>query len=130
MEQEIEKRGASALYLFYVLKQWPLFLSEPSETQKDNLLPLAATAFFFPHHRPFDISLDVRLDLPESTVDPALCEQLLVRSLLLDATLVQNEDPIRLAQRRELGLPAEQTVIPGALKDDGYICGSAGLKQD
>ena len=36
------------------------------------------------------------------------------------------DDAIRLAQRRELGLPAEQTVLPVALKDAGYACGIFG----
>ncbi len=36
------------------------------------------------------------------------------------------DDAIRLAQRRELGLPAGQTVIPGALKDAGYVSGVFG----
>jgi arylsulfatase A len=36
------------------------------------------------------------------------------------------DDAIRLAERRELGLPAEQTVIPGALNDAGYACGIFG----
>ncbi len=36
------------------------------------------------------------------------------------------DDAIRLAQHRELGLPAGQTVIPGALKDAGYVSGVFG----
>jgi N-acetylgalactosamine-6-sulfatase len=36
------------------------------------------------------------------------------------------DDAIRLAARRELGLPAEQAVLPGALKDAGYACGIFG----
>jgi N-acetylgalactosamine-6-sulfatase len=32
------------------------------------------------------------------------------------------DDAIRLAQHRDLGLPAEQTVIPGKLSDAGYTC--------
>lgn len=36
------------------------------------------------------------------------------------------DDAIRLAKQGELGLPAEQTVIPAALKDAGYTCGIFG----
>jgi N-acetylgalactosamine-6-sulfatase len=36
------------------------------------------------------------------------------------------DDAIRLAEVRELGLPAEQTVIPGELKKAGYACGVFG----
>lgn len=36
------------------------------------------------------------------------------------------DDAIRLAEVRDLGLPAEQTVIPGALKRQGYTCGVFG----
>jgi arylsulfatase A len=36
------------------------------------------------------------------------------------------DDAIRLAQKGELGLPAEQAVIPGALQDAGYACGIFG----
>ncbi len=36
------------------------------------------------------------------------------------------DDAIRLADERQLGLPAEQTVIPGALADVGYACGVFG----
>lgn len=36
------------------------------------------------------------------------------------------DDAIRLAERRQLGLPAEQTVIPGALQKAGYSCGVFG----
>jgi arylsulfatase A len=36
------------------------------------------------------------------------------------------DDAIRLAMQRELGLPAEQTVIPGKLKEAGYVCGVFG----
>ena len=36
------------------------------------------------------------------------------------------DDAIRLAENRELGLPAEQTLIPGRLKDAGYTCGVFG----
>ena len=36
------------------------------------------------------------------------------------------DDAIRLAEQRELGLPAEQTVIPGELKKAGYVCGVIG----
>jgi arylsulfatase A len=36
------------------------------------------------------------------------------------------DDAIRLAEQGELGLPAEQTVLPGALKDAGYACGIFG----
>ncbi len=32
------------------------------------------------------------------------------------------DDAIRLAMQRELGLPAERTVIPGALQPAGYVC--------
>ncbi|MDG1896069.1 MAG: sulfatase-like hydrolase/transferase [Fuerstiella sp.] len=36
------------------------------------------------------------------------------------------DDAIRLAEARDLGLPAERTVIPGALKKSGYTCGVFG----
>ena len=36
------------------------------------------------------------------------------------------DDAIRLAEQRELGLPSEQTVMPGALKDAGYVSGVFG----
>lgn len=36
------------------------------------------------------------------------------------------DDAIRLAEERQLGLPAEQTVIPGALQKAGYACGVFG----
>ncbi len=36
------------------------------------------------------------------------------------------DDAIRLAQQRDLGLPANQTVIPRRLKDAGYVCGLFG----
>ena len=36
------------------------------------------------------------------------------------------DDAIRLAEQRELGLPAKQTVMPGALKDAGYVAGTFG----
>ena len=36
------------------------------------------------------------------------------------------DEAIRLAGNRELGLPAEQTLIPGKLKDVGYACGVFG----
>jgi N-acetylgalactosamine-6-sulfatase len=36
------------------------------------------------------------------------------------------DDAIRLAQRRELGLPAAQALIPRALKEAGYACGVFG----
>lgn len=36
------------------------------------------------------------------------------------------DDAIRWAELRRLGLPAEQTVIPGALKEVGYACGVFG----
>lgn len=35
-------------------------------------------------------------------------------------------EAIRLAEQRQLGLPADQTVIPGALRDAGYHCGVFG----
>ncbi len=36
------------------------------------------------------------------------------------------DDAIRLADKRELGLPADQTVIPSALQTAGYTCGVFG----
>lgn len=36
------------------------------------------------------------------------------------------DDAIALAEARELGLPADQTVIPGKLKEEGYKCGVFG----
>jgi N-acetylgalactosamine-6-sulfatase len=36
------------------------------------------------------------------------------------------DDAIRLAKQGELGLPAEMTVLPGALEDVGYACGIFG----
>ncbi len=36
------------------------------------------------------------------------------------------DDAIRLAEQRDLGLPATQTVIPGKLKQAGYRCGVFG----
>ncbi|MCP4786982.1 MAG: sulfatase-like hydrolase/transferase [Fuerstiella sp.] len=36
------------------------------------------------------------------------------------------DDAIRLAKARDLGLPADRTVIPGALKASGYTCGVFG----
>jgi arylsulfatase A-like enzyme len=36
------------------------------------------------------------------------------------------DEAIRLAEKRDLGLPAGQTVIPGKLKDAGYTCGVFG----
>ncbi|MDG2126375.1 MAG: sulfatase-like hydrolase/transferase [Fuerstiella sp.] len=36
------------------------------------------------------------------------------------------DDAIRLAKVRDLGLPADRTVIPGALKASGYTCGIFG----
>ena len=36
------------------------------------------------------------------------------------------DEAIRLAEARELGLPADQTVIPGKLKEQGYKCGLFG----
>jgi len=36
------------------------------------------------------------------------------------------DDAIRLAEARDLGLPADSTIIPGALKDAGYACGLFG----
>ncbi len=36
------------------------------------------------------------------------------------------DEAIRLAEQRDLGLPAEQTVIPGKLKNAGYACGIFG----
>lgn len=36
------------------------------------------------------------------------------------------DDAIRLAGKRELGLPADQTIIPGALQKTGYTCGVFG----
>jgi N-acetylgalactosamine-6-sulfatase len=36
------------------------------------------------------------------------------------------DEAIRLAENRELGLPAEQTLIPGKLKEAGYTCGVFG----
>ena len=36
------------------------------------------------------------------------------------------DDAIRLAGERQLGLPAEETVIPGQLKKTGYVCGVFG----
>lgn len=36
------------------------------------------------------------------------------------------DDAIRLAQQRELGLPAEHTLIPGQLSDAGYTCAVIG----
>lgn len=36
------------------------------------------------------------------------------------------DEAIRLAEARELGLPVEQTLIPGKLKDAGYACGVFG----
>lgn len=36
------------------------------------------------------------------------------------------DEAIRLAQARDLGLPAEQSVIPKGLKDAGYVCGVFG----
>jgi len=36
------------------------------------------------------------------------------------------DDAIRLADKRELGLPADQTVIPGVLQTAGYTCGVFG----
>jgi arylsulfatase A len=36
------------------------------------------------------------------------------------------DEAIRLADGRELGLPTEQTLIPGKLKDSGYVCGVFG----
>lgn len=36
------------------------------------------------------------------------------------------DDAIRLAEQRDLGLPAEQTVIPGNLKEAGYACAVIG----
>jgi N-acetylgalactosamine-6-sulfatase len=36
------------------------------------------------------------------------------------------DDAIRLAQRRQLGLPVDQAVIPGALRRAGYVCGVFG----
>ena len=36
------------------------------------------------------------------------------------------DDAIRLAAQRQLGLPAEQVVLPGALKKAGYACGVFG----
>lgn len=36
------------------------------------------------------------------------------------------DDAIRLATARDLGLPAKQAVIPGALNEAGYVCGVFG----
>ena len=36
------------------------------------------------------------------------------------------DDAIRLAENRDLGLPPDQAVIPGALNDAGYACGVFG----
>jgi len=36
------------------------------------------------------------------------------------------DDAIRLAEARDLGLPAKKTVIPGKLKEAGYACGVFG----
>jgi N-acetylgalactosamine-6-sulfatase len=36
------------------------------------------------------------------------------------------DDAVRLAERRQLGLPANQAVIPGTLKEAGYVCGIFG----
>ena len=36
------------------------------------------------------------------------------------------DDAIRLAEARDLGLPADRTIIPGALKASGYTCGVFG----
>ena len=36
------------------------------------------------------------------------------------------DDAIRLAQRRQLGLPADQTMIPRLLQEAGYLCGVFG----
>jgi arylsulfatase A len=36
------------------------------------------------------------------------------------------DDAIRLAEARDLGLPADRTVIPGALQKSGYTCGVFG----
>ncbi len=36
------------------------------------------------------------------------------------------DDAIRLAEQHQLGLPADQTVIPGKLKEVGYACGVFG----
>jgi N-acetylgalactosamine-6-sulfatase len=36
------------------------------------------------------------------------------------------DDAIRLAEQRQLGLPAAQSVLPGALKKAGYACGLFG----